>query len=210
MITHNALTAALDDAGSPATPTGPRGSTLGGTPGPHGATVQQATQAPAARDSRRWVLSPVMIAFVSANAALLGMALFVLVSCGSVDKAIGYYLRGETLLLDATEKSFGVAAPSGDVGVSFRFTNWGDEPIRILGCKTVCNCTIPRDLPYTMAPGESRDLNLTVMTAPFRQVRNGRSSHINLPLTVFTSSRAQSRLGLIVRGEVREKPVAGN
>jgi len=149
-----------------------------------------------------------MIAFVSANAALIAAAVFALASFSSIKSAVGFYMRGETLLVDATEKSFGVAASGRTFDVSFRLTNRGDKPIRILGCKTICTCTVPHDLPYTLDPKESRDLNITVNT--FGQVRDGQPTDLYLPLTVFTSNRAQSRVGLAIRGEVREKPVAAD
>jgi len=168
----------------------------------------EATRAPAGGDRQSWRLSPAMIAFVSANATLIVAAVFALASFGSIRSAVGFFMRGETLLVDANEKSFGVAAPGRTLDVQFRLTNRGDDPIRILGCKTLCTCTVPRDLPYTLGPKESRDLNITVNT--FGLVRNGEPTDLYLPLTLFTTNRAQSRVGLAIRGEVREKPIGAH
>ena len=203
MITHDSSTAERDDSGSPAAPTGAPDGMLGGTPEPHAATVQQVTRVPAASSCRRWGFSPAAAAFVSANAALLAMAVFAIASFGSLGLAIGYYLRGEKLLVDAPQKSFGAAAPGETVRVSFKLANKNDVAIRILGCKAACNCTVPCELPLALAPGESKDFTLTIQM-PSQRGRGGR--RLDVPFTLFTSSVVQPRINLAVRGELSDKP----
>lgn len=144
--------------------------------------------------------------FVSANAALLAMALFAISSFGSIGPAIGYFLRGERILVDMPWKSFGAAAPGETVRVSFKLTNRNDGAIRVLGCKAGCTCAVPNDLPFALVPNESRDLTMTIQLPRARQGAGG--TGINLPFTLFTSSVAQPRLSLAVRGELREKPAS--
>ena len=170
--------------------------------------TEKAIRASAGKCRASGLLSPTAIVFGTASTAVIAAALFALAGFGSIRAVVGYYFRSETLIVDATEKSFGVTFPLEKAGVSFKFTNRGEEPIRILGCKTRCACTVARDLPFTLKPNESKQLNLTVQPPPFEQGAVAQIDYLELPITVFTSSRTQSRINVIIRGEVRVRPVA--
>ncbi len=205
MNTLDSLTEPRDNAAGLETPLKAGDVNLGGTPAPSAGTAQQTTASPAARGHKRWAKDPVAIAFVSANVGLLALAVFALASFGSIGRAIGYYLRGETLLFDATEKTF-AAEPGNTVHVSFELTNKGINPIRIVGCQSVCTCTVPKDLPYTLGPGQTKELVLTVEIP----TQYSGANHLSLPLTLFTTSSTQSRIPLMLQGDVRERPSEGH
>lgn len=205
MITSDAPTTAQDDAPSAAQAPGSRGSLPGATPEPHDEGDQKPGPVSPVRKGKTWTLSPLAIAFVTSNAVLLAMAVYAIVSLGSIRAAVGYYMRGETLFFDAREKTFGTAVPGETVPVSFEMTNRGADPIRVLGCRAGCSCMVPRDLPYTLRPNERKTLNLTVRMPPRRDEARP-PAKLGLPLTLFTSNRAQSRIELLVRGDLRDRP----
>ena len=172
------------------------------TRAPSAGTAQQTTASPAARGSNRWPTDTVTIAFVSANLALIALVVFALATFGSIRLALGYYFRGERLLVDSAQKSFGSAAPGEAVRVSFNLTNLNDEKVRILGCRAGCGCTVPCELPLALAPGESKDFTLMIHIP--RQQEGG-ETRLDVPFTLFTSSAVQPRINLAARGELNEK-----
>jgi hypothetical protein len=59
-------------------------------------------------------------------------------------------------------------------------------------------------LPFTLGPQESRNFSLSIRMPKLQESRKGDPTYLEVPLTLFTSNRAQSRLALAIRGEVRE------
>lgn len=140
---------------------------------------------------------------ISTNVLLIVLATWALASFGSIRGAIGYSLRGETLFVDSTEKSFGVASPGDHVDVTFKLSNRGREPIRVLGCSANCGCMIPRDLPFVLSPSGVRDFKVSIGIPELEQVR---SPFANLELVLFTNHDGQSRIPLHIKGEIRGRP----
>ncbi len=158
------------------------------------------------RGPRRIVLPVLALAAF----AIVAVAFVALIARDPLRRAVSDYLGGKTLFVDAEEKSVGSVSPGDTIVVGFKLKNEGREPVRILGCRTLCNCTAPLDLPFVLDPKEARDLQLTVKVPSMGRVRDGHSKLFDLPFTVFTSSATQSRFGLRIRGEVVNKPPAAN
>lgn len=150
-----------------------------------------------------WLPGPAVAAIIFANVALIIAVTAALATSGSVQRAMGYWLRGETLFVDAEEKSLGVVAPGDTVIASFKLTNCGGNSVRILGCASGCTCAIPNDFPFSLRGSESRVFVITVHVPTEEQIKKRKSTDLGLPLTLFTSSPAQSRIPLTIRGKVR-------
>jgi Protein of unknown function (DUF1573) len=144
-------------------------------------------------------------------AAVAGLVFCVLVAWlfygfGSIRQIVGYYFKGETLIVDSTAKSIGLAEPDAEILVPFRLTNSGDSRVRILGCYASCSCTIPRNLPFTLAPDETREFSVAVRTPSAESVLVRKTGRIELALTLYTSNPSQARIPLAIRGAVRGGP----
>ncbi len=74
-----------------------------------------------------WLPRPAIAAIIFVNIALVIATITAFARFGSVQTALGYWLRGETLFVDAKEKSLGVVAPGTTVTASFKLTNTGCE-----------------------------------------------------------------------------------
>ena len=61
---------------------------------------------PSAVNSTWLRLKPPVIAILIASVTMIFTATWAWMSCGSIERAVGYYLRGRTLILDSDEKSF--------------------------------------------------------------------------------------------------------
>jgi hypothetical protein len=157
-----------------------------------------AQQMPVKRDWAR--LKSLVIAASIASACMIMSIAWAWTTCGSIERAVDYYLRGRTLILDSHEKSFGTTAPGARSKVSFRLTNWDSEPIRILGCQSSCTCLIRDDLPFAIPAGETRDFSVAV-TVPEGAVPLG-LIRLHYEMTLFTNIPNQSRILLRLEGEV--------
>jgi Protein of unknown function (DUF1573) len=146
--------------------------------------------------------SQAALVLISANLVILIAAVWAWAAFGSIGMAVGYCLRGERLFADATEKGFGVAEPNTVVQVTFKLTNRGDEPIRILGCHANCSCVVPSDLPFTLDRNETRDFTVSIHTPRSELLGSPAGNRLHLPLTLYTNSPVQSRFSLAVKGEV--------
>jgi hypothetical protein len=167
--------------------------------------MQRPSQPPVVLPEKGKLLNQRRVVLVSVNLALFIMAAWAFVGFGSIQDCASYYLRGETLFADAREKSFGSAAPGETVAVSYKLLNRGKTPIRILGCHALCNCVMPRDLPFTIKPHESTVFTTSIQMPNARQAGSTNGMHLRLPLTLFTSNPVQPRISLSVEGDVRGK-----
>jgi len=113
---------------------------------------------------------------------------------GSVRSAIRY-ANGETLTVDAKTKSFGVGTPNQRTEVVFKVTNLGTQPVRIVGGRSVCVCTVPDDLPMSLRPRQSMPFRVRI------RVPTEVGGFAN-PLTLFTNDPNQPELELMIIGEV--------
>jgi hypothetical protein len=135
------------------------------------------------------------------SVALTAVVLWSVATMSSVPHAIGYYLRGETLIVDSAEKSFGTINAGDRVTVTFRLVNRGRESVRIVGRYSPCRCLALDDFPLTMGPGEIRDLAMRVRVDP--ELTGPESIDFLEKVTLFTSKSNQSLIPLWVKGSVQ-------
>src|SRR5579883_2831617 len=86
-------------------------------------------------------MSAVASTLLLPNTGLAVLALWGWLQFGSISSAIGF-LRGDQLIPDSYSKSFGNDVIGSSKAVIFRLSNHGNKPIRILGARTTCTCTI--------------------------------------------------------------------
>ena len=146
------------------------------------------------------VRSPAAMTLISANLVIFIMAIWALAGFGSIRGAIEYYLRGETLFVDSTRKSFGIVSPGDHVDLTFKLTNRGREPLRVLGCSAICGCMTPRDLPFVLRPSAGRDFKVSIDIPELERVQ---SRFLDLELVLYTDLDTQSRIPLHIKGEIR-------
>lgn len=161
------------------------------------ATQQHALPSPRIRPARSLAATTI--------AAGLGLVLLIIATyAGGGFSAIRMayaYMRGETILVDSSTKSFGSAREGDRVSVSFGLTNGAGKPVRVVGCRAYCNCIVPDDLPFTINPHERRNLTLSV-----RIPERGRSSgtrQFSQPVTLYTTNAAQIEIPLLIEGAVQ-------
>ena len=171
--------------------------------------TEQAAQENAPPIRRIGVLSLTSMTIVAAGLGLV-LLLFACWAAGGVTAIRTAYshLRGETILVDSHAKSFGIVAPGDRVTVSFRLTNDGREPVRIVGCRAGCSCMVPDDLPFAIGPKGSRDFAVSIKVPQKRG--NGSVVARKLALTLFTSNPAQLEIPLTMSGQIRGTPGALN
>jgi hypothetical protein len=152
-----------------------------------------------------WGIGPVGAAIVIVNSMVVLAAGWSLYAFGSVQQAVGYYLRGETVSADTAEKSFGIVSPGDPIKVLFKLTNRGREPVRVLGCDASCICIVPDDLPFSLDPNESRDFVVSIWNPKPGERGSIKPSSLRFDITLFTNDPMQRRLPLVIRGEVRNR-----
>jgi hypothetical protein len=129
--------------------------------------------------------TPGVVVLLMVNLALLAGAAWAMATYGSIGRAVRYHLRGETLFVDSTEKSFGVAAWGETRNVTFKMVNCGPTPIRILGCNSPCSCLVQNNFPFTIPENGTRDLVIPVRLS--RREDGPSTIHLDAELTLFTS-----------------------
>ncbi|MFI5456161.1 MAG: DUF1573 domain-containing protein [Isosphaerales bacterium] len=164
--------------------------------------TEQAIQRQVLPGIRGWAPSRPGALVVCAVSAPVVLAFWALGGFGAVGVAVAL-MKGETLFVDSSTKSFGVV-PAGDpIVVSYKLTNRGDQNIRIVGCRAVCRCMVPEDLPFTLRPKESR--NFPILIRNPKGEGGSRSQTINWGITLFTTNPAQAQIPLTVKGELRTR-----
>jgi len=156
------------------------------------------TVAEAASPKDRSSLSWFAALLISVNLLLAIAVVGALLWFGSLATAV-QVLGGRPLVVDATTKSFGVAEPGQTVEVTFNLVNYGSQPCRVVGAWAGCACTVPQDVPFSIAPGETGEFRV-VIHLPDEEVEGD-----SYPITVYTNIPSQVELSLTVTGEVRAR-----
>lgn len=152
--------------------------------------LEQSVQQQVLPEARKRYPNP-SIGILTANLVVFAIAVWGWASFGSITGAVSYYLNGHTVFPDAREKFFHIAEPGDTVGVTFKIANRGSEPVRILGCQASCTCIIPDDIPFTLVPGEARDLEFSIRNdAKTSKPGLPTSSTVRYKITLFTSNPA--------------------
>ena len=98
------------------------------------------------------------------------------------------------LTVDEPNPSLGVVDPKKTYFVTFKLTNRGKEPMRILGAAPMCTCTVPSGLPMTIPAGETRSLKV-------KYYPPSRLETVEIPLLLHTNLAAQRSVRLSIRVE---------
>lgn len=88
---------------------------------------------------------------------LLAIGLFVNLRYGTVAAATHAW-RGDLIVCDRYEVA--VDRPQPLQTIAFRLTNTSSQPIRILGAQSSCTCVMATGLPFNIAPGGSKTLEV--------------------------------------------------
>jgi hypothetical protein len=163
--------------------------------------TEQAVQRKALLRVRGWAPSRTGAFLVCATLFTLMFGFWILGGVRGI--AVGYALmKGQTIFVDSSTKSFGVVSPGDPIAVSYKLTNWGDQDVRIVGFRAKCKCMAPDILPFTLRAKESRVLPISIVN---RTRENGSPSQtINWVITIFTTNPAQVQIPLTVKGEIRK------
>lgn len=104
-------------------------------------------------------------------------------------------IRGESLILDATSKSFGVVSPGKAGAVSFALKNISNKPVSVIGVNSSCTCTaVAHDLPMRVDSGKTENLVFTVSPT---KVAGEKTEDI----VIYTDCPYQTEIYLQLRGE---------
>jgi hypothetical protein len=154
-----------------------------------------AETAPPAKRPLSWLTTTLIFL----NLTLLGLAIFTIATFGSIRGAIRY-INGQFLVVDESLKSFGVTDSTQRPSVIFQVTNRSNESIRLLGCRTTCNCVTPERLPLTLKPGETRPFQVSFRPSDHPSV-------VHMPMAIYTNNPDQPTLTLWIDGEVVRPPL---
>lgn len=138
--------------------------------------------------------------------AAMGLAVLVLLGLvtaryGSISAALGVW-RGQGLQVDARIKSLGEVSAGQTFSVPFILTNLTSEPVRIVGSRTTCTCTVAEDLlPLDIAPGQRRPIR--VSASPRSQRPQFRQS-----VQLYTDLPSQPQVTLVIVGTMKAVPSA--
>ena len=155
------------------------------------------TVAEAASPKDRSSLSWFAALLISVNLLLAIAVVGALLWFGSLATAV-QVLGGRPLVVDATTKSFGVAEPGQTVEVTFNLVNYGSQPCRIVGATVGCACTVPQDVPFSIAPGETKSLRMLINIPD--DLKEG--DDFPARLTLYTTIAAQPQLDFKIVGKV--------
>ncbi len=127
---------------------------------------------------------------------VLGLVVWAFAWCGSIAAAV-HFARGDVVLARSYSASCGPILPGQSKTVAFELTNHASVPIRFLGRKTTCSCTVPEPMPFTMQPGESRPFSVEI------KINAGaKPEALAQPVTLYSNSTGQSKLELLIEGEI--------
>lgn len=113
---------------------------------------------------------------------------------GSPAGALAYF-RGDRLIPDHLEGSFGELGQGQRAVVKFGLTNASGKEIRVLGAKTECTCIFADELPLSVPPGRKRTINVAVRT-------ESREGSVRESIRLFTDCPRQPELQLLIVGHV--------
>jgi hypothetical protein len=122
----------------------------------------------------------------------MGVAAWGVARFGSLNQALAY-ASGQRLLVDRAAKSFTLGPGEGVGRVEFVLSNHFDRPIRVLGVRTSCTCTVAGDVPMTIPAGGRRPLEVVVKVQPEARA-------VDESVVVLTDAPGRRGLALRVTG----------
>jgi len=164
--------------------------------------MEKAIERHASPAPRRWAPRRSDAWVACAALALVAVAFWASQGLGA-QRAAYALIHSKALSVDSPIRSFGVVSPGESAVVSYRLTNHGSQNIRIVGCQAFCSCVVPKELPFTLRPKESRDFPVVLRSS---KNDSGQPVTIDWEITLFTTDPAQVRIPLTLKGEIRAKP----
>jgi len=141
-----------------------------------------------------WLLEPFRATSLLTAFGIMVVLVLGLYRFGSLAAAF-QYIAGERSIVDGQTKSFGSLATGERSLVRFRLTNVSTRPIKLLGLQSTCACTVATNIPASIGPSSSFDLDVQV-SPPLRP------GALKETLTVFSDSPGRPSLPLFVVGRV--------
>jgi hypothetical protein len=106
------------------------------------------------------------------------------------------YLRGERLLVADGARSLGDVPAGTKLTLEYAVTNLTGHPVRLLGARPSCSCTVIDDLPATLAAFETRSIPVVVDTS------EGGKEALAGTVDVFTDEPRSQTLRLAFAGRI--------
>ena len=120
------------------------------------------------RQTCRWMTAG-LISFVAVAALAFGGSL---IWFGSARTAWAH-LNGQVLLVNQSTTSVGTVPHGATRPAEFAVRSLTSGPVQVIGSTSTCTCSVPKDLPLTIPPGQSRTLRFEVGASgevgPFQQ-----------------------------------------
>ena len=132
------------------------------------------------------VLCPIVLVSLVVSGALIRF--------GSLRGGLAWY-TGKFLTIDNPRKSFGTGELGGWSTVTFNLTNFGPEPIRVVGFRASCSCIMPERLPMSLAAGQSTPFRVKIHHLQ-------ESDKSEMPMLIYTNIARQPELLVWVTGKV--------
>jgi len=109
--------------------------------------------------------------------------------------------KGPVLTFENKTQNFGIIGPATKNTAKFKFTNTGDEVLKITKIKAGCSCTVPELKKKEYAPGESGTISVTYKAKKH-------ASKVTQTANVSSNDKDNPKITLTVKGEIILKVVA--
>jgi hypothetical protein len=91
---------------------------------------------------------------------------------GSLGAALSA-MNGDLLLVDQSFRAADGIRPGSRVALRYALTNLSRKPIKLIGTRSSCTCTLIEDLPVTLAGSETKWITATIKTREDQDILNG-------------------------------------
>ena len=109
--------------------------------------------------------------------------------------------KGPILTVETKNHDFGIIGPLTVNVAEFKFTNTGDEILKITKTKATCGCTVPELKKKEYAPGESGVIKVTYKA-------KNRAMKDTQTVTVYSNDKQNPKIALTVKAQIILKVVA--
>ena len=140
--------------------------------------------------------------FLISSILVVATALLVQTGCGPDGTATPEGVkRGPRIVFEKTVHDFGEVGPGAELGCEFKFTNTGDDVLKVGQPNSTCPCTVGELTKTEYAPGESGVIIITKYEVP---EHDGPASQ---QLSVPTNDKTKGTITLTVKANVVRKVV---
>jgi hypothetical protein len=106
------------------------------------------------------------------------------------------YVRGDRLFVDDRDRSIGDIRAGTKLTLQYAVTNLTGHPVRLLGARPSCSCTVVDDLPATLAALETRSIPVVIDTS--ERVKEALTGTVD----IFTDEPRSQTLRLAFAGRI--------